>query len=100
MKIGDRKSTRLNSSHLRISYAVFCLKKKRRGRRGTDSMSGCGRTTGGMTRRARAAADRAAHARLRPLCRQAVGGQPFYFFFKNRRPPEISPFPPPDPFPI
>src|SRR6202521_3895917 len=25
---GDRKSTRLNSSHLRISYAVFCLKKK------------------------------------------------------------------------
>src|SRR5256885_2924811 len=25
---GDRKSTRLNSSHLVISYAVFCLKKK------------------------------------------------------------------------
>ena len=24
----DRKSTRLNSSHVRISYAVFCLKKK------------------------------------------------------------------------
>src|SRR5256885_13104940 len=27
---GDRKSTRLNSSHLVISYAVFCLKKKTR----------------------------------------------------------------------
>src|SRR5690606_38584394 len=27
---GDRKSTRLNSSHVKISYAVFCLKKKRR----------------------------------------------------------------------
>src|SRR5690625_7524898 len=27
---GDRKSTRLNSSHVAISYAVFCLKKKRR----------------------------------------------------------------------
>src|SRR3989442_11120211 len=27
---GDRKSTRLNSSHVRISYAVFCLKKKKR----------------------------------------------------------------------
>src|SRR5690554_7359677 len=27
-KSGDRKSTRLNSSHVRISYAVFCLKKK------------------------------------------------------------------------
>src|SRR5690554_7752000 len=26
--VGDRKSTRLNSSHVRISYAVFCLKKK------------------------------------------------------------------------
>src|SRR5205814_10371702 len=26
--MGDRKSTRLNSSHLGISYAVFCLKKK------------------------------------------------------------------------
>src|SRR2546427_1719291 len=29
----DRKSTRLNSSHSQISYAVFCLKKKRLGRR-------------------------------------------------------------------
>src|SRR5689334_17155721 len=28
--IGDRKSTRLNSSHSSISYAVFCLKKKKR----------------------------------------------------------------------
>src|SRR2546422_4284522 len=27
--VGDRKSTRLNSSHGYISYAVFCLKKKR-----------------------------------------------------------------------
>src|SRR5205814_9945837 len=28
--VGDRKSTRLNSSHLGISYAVFCLKNKTR----------------------------------------------------------------------
>src|SRR5690606_42079728 len=28
--IEDRKSTRLNSSHVKISYAVFCLKKKKR----------------------------------------------------------------------
>src|SRR5256885_9466856 len=34
----DRKSTRLNSSHLVISYAVFCLKKK------TDSLTSCGYT--------------------------------------------------------
>src|SRR3989454_3207050 len=29
VEVGDRKSTRLNSSHLVISYAVFCLKKKK-----------------------------------------------------------------------
>src|SRR5690606_41797513 len=28
-KVKDRKSTRLNSSHVKISYAVFCLKKKK-----------------------------------------------------------------------
>src|SRR2546427_5560547 len=34
---GDRKSTRLNSSHSQISYAVFCLKKK-------NDVPGVGRT--------------------------------------------------------
>src|SRR3712207_8215428 len=29
LHLGDRKSTRLNSSHANISYAVFCLKKKK-----------------------------------------------------------------------
>src|SRR5438874_9375316 len=29
----DRKSTRLNSSHVEISYAVFCLKKKKRNKK-------------------------------------------------------------------
>src|SRR5437764_7308945 len=41
---GDRKSTRLNSSHRCISYAVFCLKKKREvkapSRQGTDGEGG------------------------------------------------------------
>src|SRR5690242_21489464 len=32
--IGDRKSTRLNSSHMSISYAVFCLKKKKTNNKG------------------------------------------------------------------
>src|SRR5690606_42127835 len=31
-QIADRKSTRLNSSHVKISYAVFCLKKKKKKR--------------------------------------------------------------------
>src|SRR5690554_7225897 len=34
----DRKSTRLNSSHVRISYAVFCLKKKKTHREPTRTM--------------------------------------------------------------
>src|SRR5690625_6946262 len=29
-RVSDRKSTRLNSSHVAISYAVFCLKKKKK----------------------------------------------------------------------
>src|SRR5690606_40915468 len=29
VRLQDRKSTRLNSSHVKISYAVFCLKKKK-----------------------------------------------------------------------
>src|SRR2546427_2990787 len=33
----DRKSTRLNSSHSQISYAVFCLKKKKKKTSATDS---------------------------------------------------------------
>src|SRR5438045_7802221 len=32
----DRKSTRLNSSHLGISYAVFCLKKKKKNKKKKD----------------------------------------------------------------
>src|SRR2546421_6302035 len=39
---GDRKSTRLNSSHDQISYAVFCLKKKKKTT--TSYMTNCHRT--------------------------------------------------------
>src|SRR5687768_18335690 len=39
----DRKSTRLNSSHGYISYAVFCLKKKMLSVRSRCPHSGCGR---------------------------------------------------------
>src|SRR3712207_8846240 len=35
--VGDRKSTRLNSSHANISYAVFCLKKKKQKKHTTTS---------------------------------------------------------------
>src|SRR3989442_9679051 len=35
----DRKSTRLNSSHVRISYAVFCLKKKKKTKKSNRILS-------------------------------------------------------------
>src|SRR2546430_6771716 len=42
----DRKSTRLNSSHSQISYAVFCLKKKKKTRRDYTKVAGpLGRAT-------------------------------------------------------
>src|SRR5437660_5862347 len=46
----DRKSTRLNSSHVAISYAVFCLKKKK-------NDSGMGEGRGGGPRRSGGAAE-------------------------------------------
>src|SRR2546427_1777704 len=42
--IGDRKSTRLNSSHSQISYAVFCLKKKKKRQRDVRQSSFAGKT--------------------------------------------------------
>src|SRR5437899_8802128 len=41
---GDRKSTRLNSSHLGISYAVFCLKKKNKSKNKGDTVQSKPRT--------------------------------------------------------
>src|SRR5256885_12390394 len=42
----DRKSTRLNSSHLVISYAVFCLKKKKKAYEPTDAHATTDQLTG------------------------------------------------------
>src|SRR5438034_4504253 len=47
----DRKSTRLNSSHTVISYAVFCLKKKRPRDRMPDRQRGRPRRTHGQSKR-------------------------------------------------
>src|SRR5438874_9896915 len=40
VELRDRKSTRLNSSHVEISYAVFCLKKKNKKRKYASSPMG------------------------------------------------------------
>src|SRR5438552_7729517 len=46
---GDRKSTRLNSSHQIISYAVFCLKKKKEGWRGEEYVHSSSRSSSIVT---------------------------------------------------
>src|ERR1022692_433138 len=75
----DRKSTRLNSSHLVISYAVFCLKKKTRaGRADGIRLEGVHQDP-----------------RLTRLVRQAVVPsrsvpRRHCFFFNDRAPPGIS----------
>src|SRR5256885_5070429 len=47
----DRKSTRLNSSHLVISYAVFCLKKKKNGNLVTSGPTCCAHFSPSLTPR-------------------------------------------------
>src|ERR1017187_6177291 len=76
----DRKSTRLNSSHRCISYAVFCLKKKNK------------RAWQCRLRRYR-------HQRLL-FWRRIQGNSAKFFFFKDTAPTEISPLPLPDALPI
>src|SRR3954467_130152 len=97
-KCADRKSTRLNSSHTIISYAVFCLKKKKQHTRTRPTHpharahTQCTRLTVGSRAGWRA---RVCPARGRWLRAVIV----FCFFFLNAPPPPISPlFPPPPPF--
>src|ERR1022692_2214358 len=92
----DRKSTRLNSSHLVISYAVFCLKKKNdRGQPG-------GRRVFPTPPRGLTLQHAPWEVVLRGLCGGVAtqmaqiwcaGG--FFFFFKKGGPPEVHPLPPP-----
>src|ERR1039458_3815730 len=81
----DRKSTRLNSSHLGISYAVFCLKKKngpgrvhRRRRGDRDVWRSAGLAPWLATRAQRGHAVQASHRDLT------------FFFFNDTATPEIS----------
>src|SRR2546430_264532 len=88
---GDRKSTRLNSSHSQISYAVFCLKKKRRplhrvpfhgGERGPHQGRG---GPGADARDARPGARPLDDTVVRSAVQQAYG----FFFFNDTATTEI-----------
>src|SRR6202167_810105 len=96
----DRKSTRLNSSHQAISYAVFCLKKKRNGTGGEErslavrptSVWRCGRRwRGQLCIRHLRSSDSCCLVRSPSLC---------FFFLNDGAPPEIYPLPLPAPLPI
>src|SRR6202011_3979342 len=93
----DRKSTRLNSSHLGISYAVFCLKKKFNPwlcELDTDA----GRPMGRSCRRRACVSfyspQLSEHSRTRATARA-----PCFFFFNHTAPTEIYPLSLHDSFP-
>src|SRR3954449_12154974 len=95
----DRKSTRLNSSHTLISYAVFCLKKKKN----TLTSKLQGLCLLWLQR-----ADMDTHTCLLLVFSCFTDRHPpvlhsfsllFFFFFKDTGPPGILPFSPPRPLP-
>src|ERR1035438_2893155 len=89
LHIRDRKSTRLNSSHLGISYAVFCLKK-------TFSLETvvANAIRLRVERRLPSPLTMARRTKARP-----VNPGSFVFFFKGRAHRKNPPPPPPRPFP-
>src|ERR1022692_3813387 len=83
----DRKSTRLNSSHLVISYAVFCLKKKTRKPRIAGKVAGLskrGREHAWLTRGPRSRAKRQTK-----MVELEIGGRENLFFFNDTATSEI-----------
>src|SRR3989337_1165287 len=91
MPYHDRKSTRLNSSHGSISYAVFCLKKKKK--EDTDQPTFAPpHQTHASSRPAPPARPcvRAGPGRCRPRVRAVPA---FFFFLMIRRPPRSTLFP-------
>src|SRR6202521_564850 len=94
----DRKSTRLNSSHLRISYAVFCLKKKEilyQTRSHSRVESGY---LDAVHRFPHSETGGAPRPPLRAHYQQDSSFRSDFFFLSDRRPPKFSPFPTPDVF--
>src|SRR3954463_6751061 len=94
----DRKSTRLNSSHTIISYAVFCLKKK------NNRRSGDWRTWGIVGYRGKQHTPASHTLLFPPLLHRSVSHSfrpvllGLFFFLRARGPPNLPPLPPPPAF--
>src|SRR3954462_8412232 len=96
----DRKSTRLNSSHTIISYAVFCLKKKNYRAQDWQGSDGGGRLEHLWVKPGDAPRPRSQHdLRDHAACHIARAAR-HLFFFKDTATPEISSFSLRDPLPI
>src|SRR3954449_3309603 len=96
----DRKSTRLNSSHTLISYAVFCLKKKKTRLNSMHTHTFSTRLLSAATQPAFSLC-LSCFISLRSLAFVLVFFLfSFFFFFKDTAPPEIYPFPLHDALPI
>src|ERR1035441_809265 len=97
----DRKSTRLNSSHLGISYAVFCLKKKKKKKKIVNRIH-----LWYESQSIRAQIFVTAYSYYCVICHLVHLSLHFFlycfffFFLNDRAPPDFSPFPLPTPFPF
>src|ERR1039457_598516 len=90
----DRKSTRLNSSHLVISYAVFCLKKKKKNTMRGGAVVPSSETDGLTLRLLAVSPADAPRALPGAVLLEASLPQSFFFFFLMiRRPPRSTLFP-------
>src|SRR3989337_1440641 len=96
MPYHDRKSTRLNSSHGSISYAVFCLKKKKISTASALGAKGLPAGHHGDGDRPRARKDAGLASVMRRTCIHPVTfGLKVLFFLMIRRPPRSTLFPSP-----
>src|SRR6516162_8563362 len=89
----DRKSTRLNSSHLVISYAVFCLKKKKKSICLIFAAQGHAAASSHETSRKHRGTSGDQMLFLPPNRRPAQLKRCFIFFLMIRRPPRSTLFP-------
>src|ERR1022692_2051546 len=89
----DRKSTRLNSSHLVISYAVFCLKKKKKQKTPASPVSARRRTVSLVAPRRAQSTFVLVSQRVRKQLGAKRASAFLFFFLMIRRPPRSTLFP-------